>query len=49
MRCRTCVSLVVFQHVDFLCKLAVTLLTFILLNTLVELHVVPQGMFRLHT
>lgn len=42
-------TLVVFQHVDFLCKLAVTLLTLVLLNALVELHVVPQGVFRLHT
>lgn len=41
-------SLVVFQHVDFLGKLAVTLLTLILFYALVKLHVVPQSMLRLH-
>lgn len=45
----TCVSLVVFQHVDLLGELALTLLTLVLFDALVELHVVPQSMFGLHT
>lgn len=40
--------LVVFQHVDLLGKLAVTLLTLVLFDALVELHVVPQSVLRLH-
>lgn len=41
-------SLVVFQHVDLLGKLAVTLLTLILFDALVKLHVVPQSVLCLH-
>lgn len=56
MRCKqllhtqwlTCVSLVVFQHVDLLGKLAVTLFALILFDAFVELHVVPQSVFGLH-
>lgn len=39
---------VVFQHVDLLRKLAVALLTFVLFDALVKLHVVPQSVLRLH-
>lgn len=41
-------SLVVFQHVDLLCKFTVTLLTLVLFNALVKLHVVPQSVLGLH-
>lgn len=41
-------SLVVFQHVDLLGELAVTLLTLVLFNALVKLHVVPQRVLCLH-
>lgn len=41
-------SLVVFQHVDLLGKLAVTLLTLVLFDALVQLHVVPQSVLGLH-
>lgn len=41
-------SLVVFQHVDLLGELAVTLLTLVLFDAFVELHVVPQRVLRLH-
>ncbi len=44
----TCMSLVVFQHVDLLGKLAVTLLTLVLFDALVKLHVVPQSVLGLH-
>ncbi len=41
-------SLVVFQHVDFLGKLAVAFLTLVLFDALVKLHVVSQSVFGLH-
>lgn len=41
-------SLVVFQHVDLLGELAVTLLTLVLFDALVKLHVVPQSVLGLH-
>lgn len=41
-------SLVVFQHVDLLGELAVTLLTLVLFDALVELHVVSQSVFGFH-
>lgn len=41
-------SLVVFQHVDLLGKLAVALLTLVLFDALVKLHVVPQSVLGLH-
>lgn len=44
----TCVSLVVFQHIDLLGKLAVTLLALVLLNPFVQLHVVSESMLGLH-
>lgn len=44
----TCVSLVVFQHIDLLGKLAVTLLALVLFNPLVQLHVVPESVLGLH-
>lgn len=44
----TRMSLVVFQHVDLLGKLAVALLTLVLFDALVKLHVVPQSVFGLH-
>lgn len=44
----TCVSLEVFQHVDLLGKLAVALLTLILFDALMKLHVVAQSVFRFH-
>lgn len=44
----TCMSLVVFQHVDLLGELAVTLLTLVLFDALVKLHVVPQSVLGLH-
>ena len=44
----TCVSLVVFQHVDLLGELAVALLTLVLFDAFVQLHVVPQSVFGLH-
>lgn len=40
--------LVVLQHVDLLGELAVALLALVLLDALVELHVVPQRVFGLH-
>jgi len=42
------VSLVVLQHVDLLGELAVALFTLVLLDALVELHVVPQSVLGLH-
>lgn len=45
----TCVSLVMLQHVDFLCKFSVTFLALVFLNPLVQLHVVTKGMFCLHS
>lgn len=42
-------SLEVLQHVDLLSKLAVTFLALVLFDALVELHVVPQSVFGLHT
>lgn len=44
----TRMSLVVFQHVDLLGELAVTLLTLVLFDALVKLHVVPQSVFGFH-
>lgn len=44
----TRMSLVVFQHVDLLGKLAVTLLALVLFDALVKLHVVPQSVLGLH-
>lgn len=44
----TCVSLVVFQHIDLLGKLAVALLTLVLFNPFVQLHVVSESMLGLH-
>lgn len=41
-------SLVVFEHVDFLSKLAIALFALILFDALVQLHVVPEGVFGLH-
>ena len=41
-------SLVVFQHVDLLGELAAALLALVLLDALVELHVVPQSVLSLH-
>lgn len=41
-------SLVVFQHVDLLGKLAVALLTLVLFDALMQLHMVPQRMLGLH-
>lgn len=41
-------SLVVFQHVDLLGKLAITFLTLVFFDALVKLHVVPQSMFGFH-
>lgn len=40
--------LIVLEHVDLLCKLAVTLLALILLDALVQFHVVAQCMLGLH-
>lgn len=45
----TCVPLIVLQHVDLLGKLAVALLTLVLFDSFVKLHVVPQSMFGLHS
>lgn len=44
----TCMSLVVFQHVDLLGKLAVAFFTLVLFDALVKLHVVPQSVLGLH-
>ena len=41
-------SLVVLQHVHLLGELAVALFALVLLDALVELHVVTQRMLRLH-
>lgn len=45
----TCVSLVMLQHVDFLCKFSVTFLALVFLNPFVKLHVVTKGVFCLHS
>lgn len=44
----TCVPLVMFQHVDLLGELAVTLFTFVLFDALMELHVVSQSVLGFH-
>lgn len=44
----TCVTLVVFQHIDLLGKLAVALFALVLFDALVKLHVVPQSVLGLH-
>lgn len=41
-------SLVVFQHVDLLGKLAIARFTLVLFDALVKLHVVPQSVLGLH-
>lgn len=41
-------SLVVFQHVDLLGKLTFALLTLVLFDALMQLHMVPQRMLGLH-
>jgi hypothetical protein len=43
------VPFVVLEHVDLLCKLAVTFLALILLDAFVQLHMVAQCMLGLHT
>jgi hypothetical protein len=42
------VSLVVLEHVDLLRELAVALLALVLLDALVQFHVVTQCVLRLH-